>query len=101
MENCNLSSKTHYPTRAIQTNSQRRDRCEHLTTKDNNEGKYNNLFKARNDNGANTSYSQAPAEGQVGGIVVLWDNNIVYVTEIALTNQKIHCMVQQKKNQIW
>lgn len=38
--------------------------------------------------------SLAPAEGQAGGIVVLWNDNIVQVTEIVLTNQEIYCMLQ-------
>lgn len=40
-----------------------------------------------------TSFSQAPEKGQAEGIVVLWNNNIVHVSKIALTNQEIHYMV--------
>ncbi|XP_019238156.1 PREDICTED: uncharacterized protein LOC109218258 [Nicotiana attenuata] len=41
-----------------------------------------------------SNLSQAPAEGQVGGIVILWNASIITISEVAVTNQEIHCMVQ-------
>lgn len=35
-----------------------------------------------------------PAEGQTGGIAILCKADILNVTEVALTHQEIHCMVQ-------
>lgn len=41
-----------------------------------------------------TNFSQAPAQGQARGIVVLWNATHVKVDNLAVTNQEIHFMVQ-------
>ncbi|XP_016469275.1 uncharacterized protein LOC107791689 [Nicotiana tabacum] len=41
-----------------------------------------------------TSMASVAAEGHSSGIVVLWDENILLVEEIAITNQEVHCMVE-------
>ncbi|PHU23004.1 hypothetical protein BC332_08111 [Capsicum chinense] len=35
-----------------------------------------------------------PAEGQVGGISILWHVNLLNVTNVALTHQEIRCIIQ-------
>lgn len=40
-----------------------------------------------------TNLSQAPVDGQARGIVVLWNDTLVIVTEIIVTSQEIHCIV--------
>ncbi|MCD7451685.1 hypothetical protein HAX54_013068 [Datura stramonium] len=37
---------------------------------------------------------EVPGQGLSGGLVVLWDDNFVELTEVAVTNQEIHAMVQ-------
>lgn len=44
--------------------------------------------------------AQAPSEGQVEGICVIWNEPIINLTEIAVTNQEIHCMVQVCQNEL-
>lgn len=44
-----------------------------------------------------THLSEVPAEGHVGGIVVLWIDHLVTVHELAINTQEIHCMVQVHK----
>lgn len=38
--------------------------------------------------------SQAYVECQARGIVVLWNDQVVQITEIVVTEQEIHCMIQ-------
>lgn len=35
-----------------------------------------------------------PSVGQVGGIAILWHDHLLHISDIALTDQEIHCMVQ-------
>lgn len=41
-----------------------------------------------------TNMAQVRADGNSGGIVVLWLNDLLIIDEMAITHQEIHCMVQ-------
>lgn len=41
-----------------------------------------------------TNMAQVPAEGSSGGIVVFWSRHLLTVEEVAMTHQKIHCIIQ-------
>lgn len=37
---------------------------------------------------------ESPVEGNSGGMVIIWNNALITVEQVAVTNQTIHCMVQ-------
>lgn len=38
--------------------------------------------------------AQASANGLIGGLVVLWNADLINVTKMRISDQEIHCMVQ-------
>lgn len=41
-----------------------------------------------------SNVAAVPAEGQAGGMAILWHDDVLHVTDVALTRQEIYCMVK-------
>lgn len=44
------------------------------------------------------NFAQRPAEGTRGGILMLWDDNLVYVSNITTTNYWLYVMVRIRES---